>query len=66
MYRGNPVDLQMERVISADAIFDDTARACKMDQMIQKKITFILNDGKSSDNDSAGCKIEMLYFNEAS
>ena len=23
MYEGNPVDLQMEKVISADAIFDD-------------------------------------------
>lgn len=26
MYEGNPVDLQMEKVISADAIFDDTTR----------------------------------------
>ncbi len=24
MYEGNPVDLQMEKVISADGIFDDT------------------------------------------
>ena len=31
MYEGNPVDLQMEKVISADAIFDDTTRACKVD-----------------------------------
>ena len=42
MYEGNPVDLQMEKVISADAIFDDTTRVCKVDLMIQKKITFIL------------------------
>ena len=26
MYEGNPVDLQMEKVISADAIFDDRRR----------------------------------------
>ena len=39
MYEGNPVDLQMEKVISADAIFDDTTRWIIM---IQKKITFIL------------------------
>ena len=31
MYEGNPVDLQMEKVISADAIFDDTTRVCKVD-----------------------------------
>lgn len=26
MYEGNPVDLQMEKVISADGIFDDTTQ----------------------------------------
>lgn len=30
MYEGNPVDLQMERIISADGIFDDSARKCKV------------------------------------
>ena len=30
MYEGNPVDLQMEKVISADGIFDDTTRACRV------------------------------------
>ncbi|HAX53623.1 hypothetical protein [Muricomes intestini] len=30
MYEGNPVDLQMEKVISADVIFDDTARHCQV------------------------------------
>ena len=30
MYEGNPVDLQMEKVISADGIFDDTTRACSV------------------------------------
>ena len=26
MYEGNPVDLQMEKIISADGIFDDSTR----------------------------------------
>ena len=30
MYEGNPVDLQMEKVISADGIFADTTRACRV------------------------------------
>ena len=38
MYEGNPVDLQMEKVISADAIFESVRWII----MIQKKITFIL------------------------
>ena len=42
MYEGNPVDLQMEKVISADAIFDDTTKPVRWIIMIQKKITFIL------------------------
>lgn len=30
MYEGNPVDLQMEKIISADGIFDDTTRKCQV------------------------------------
>ncbi|MBU3877416.1 hypothetical protein HGO97_016555 [Faecalicatena sp. AGMB00832] len=30
MYEGNPVDLQMESVISADGIFDDTSHHCQV------------------------------------
>lgn len=30
MYEGNPVDLQMEKVISADVIFDDAAHHCQV------------------------------------
>ena len=30
MYEGNPVDLQMEKVISADVIFDDATLHCKV------------------------------------
>lgn len=30
MYEGNPVDLQMEKSISADGIFDDTIRKCSV------------------------------------
>lgn len=30
MYEGNPVDLQMEKVISADAIFDDATHRCEV------------------------------------
>ena len=33
MYEGNPVDLQMEKVISADGIFDDTTRACRVQRI---------------------------------
>ena len=30
MYEGNPVDLQMEKIISADGIFDDSTRKCRV------------------------------------
>lgn len=30
MYEGNPVDLQMEKVISADVIFDDATHHCQV------------------------------------
>lgn len=30
MYEGNPVDLQMEKVISADVIFDDATHRCEV------------------------------------
>lgn len=30
MYEGNPVDLQMEKVISADGIFDDATHRCEV------------------------------------
>ena len=52
MYEGNPVDLQMEKVISADAIFDDTTRVCKVDHYDTEEDYIYL-----------GCKIQMLYFN---
>ena len=49
MYEGNPVDLRMEKIISADGIFDEATRQCRVEEpvrwiiMIQKKITFILS-----------------------
>ncbi len=30
MYEGNPVDLRMVKVISADGIFDESTRQCKV------------------------------------
>ena len=30
MYEGNPVDLRMEKVISADGIFDEATRQCRV------------------------------------
>lgn len=30
MYEGNPVDLQMEKTISADAVFDDATHRCQV------------------------------------
>lgn len=30
MYEGNPVDLRMEKIISADGIFDDSTRQCRV------------------------------------
>lgn len=42
MYEGNPVDLQMEKVISADAILMIQQEPVRWIIMIQKKITFIL------------------------
>ena len=29
MYEGNPVDLRMEKIISADGIFDEATRQCR-------------------------------------
>ena len=30
MYEGNPVDLRMEKTISADGIFDEATRQCRV------------------------------------
>ena len=30
MYEGNPVDLRMEKILSADRIFDDSTRQCRV------------------------------------
>ena len=30
MYEGNPVDLRMEKMLSADGIFDEAARQCSV------------------------------------
>ncbi len=66
MYEGNPVDLQMEKVISADGIFDDTTRAnikvynydTEEDyiylEVMEDPLTTILLDAK----------YQMLYFHE--
>ena len=53
MYEGNPVDLRMEKIISADGIFDEATRQCRflmkrqgsagLKNMIRRKITFILS-----------------------
>ena len=32
MYEGNPVDLRMEKILSADGIFDDSPRQCKVNR----------------------------------
>ena len=41
MYEGNAVDLQMEKVIAADAILDDETHHCQV--MIWKRITYTYN-----------------------
>ncbi len=44
MYEGNPVDLQMEKVISADGIFDDVRQTrAGYISIISRTNTFILN-----------------------
>ena len=32
MYEGNPVDLRMEKIISADGIFDEGPRQCRVEK----------------------------------
>ena len=32
MYEGNPVDLRMEKIISADGIFDEATRQCRVEK----------------------------------
>ena len=49
MYEGNPVDLQMEKVISADAIFDDhydTEEDYIYLEVMEDPLTTILLDAK--------------------
>lgn len=43
MYEGNAVDLQMEKVIAADAILDDETHHCQVFVMIWKRITYTYN-----------------------
>ena len=48
MYEGNPVDLKMEKVISADGIFDETLHACRVLKydLEEKDLTAISLDAK--------------------
>ena len=73
MYEGNPVDLQMEKVISADAIFDDTTRVCKVDhydteedyiylEVMEDPLTTILLDAKYRCYISLKFKIENGFY----
>ena len=63
MYEGNPVDLQMEKVISADGIFDDTTRACRV-YKYDIEDEYIYLELKEDELTAAGCKVPVLYFHE--
>ena len=62
MYEGNPVDLQMEKIISADGIFDDSTRKCRVYKYLELKqddLTDISLDAKYRCYIST--KSELLY-----
>lgn len=70
MYEGNPVDLRMEKVVSADGIFDETTRQCKVCkydpeedyiylELLEDGLTAISLDAKYRCYISA--KTELLY-----
>ena len=47
MYEGNPVDLKMEKVISADGIFDEVTHQCRVLRYdLEEDLTKISLDAK--------------------
>lgn len=48
MYEGNMVDLRMEKIISADGIFDDSTKQCKVSKYDPEEdyIYLELNEGE--------------------
>ena len=48
MYEGNPVDLRMEKIISADGIFDEATRQCRVEKYDpeEDELTVISLDAK--------------------
>ena len=49
MYEGNPVDLQMEKIISADGIFDESTRQCRVFKYDPEEDYIYLTEGRRSD-----------------
>ena len=63
MYEGNAVDLQMEKVIAADAILDDETHHCQVFRY-DRGLHILTIKGGRSDSNLAGCKVSVLYFHK--
>ena len=46
MYEGNPVDLRMEKMLSADGIFDEAARQCSVKKYDPEEDYIYLESGE--------------------
>ena len=57
MYEGNPVDLRMEKILSADGIFDDSTRQCRV-RKYDPEEDFIYLELKE---DKLETRTELLY-----
>ena len=64
MYEGNPVDLQMEKIISADGIFDDNTRKCRVHKYDLDEDYIYLDKRRRSDGDFSGRQVQMLYLHK--
>ena len=61
MYEGNAVDLQMEKVIAADAILDDETHHCQVFRYDMEEDYIYL---QLKEDDLTGCKVSVLYFHK--
>ena len=63
MYEGNPVDLQMEKVISADAILDETTHQCQVFTYdMEEDYIYLELKGRRSDGNSLWMQITECYI----
>ena len=60
MYEGNPVDLRMEKIISADGIFDEATRQCRVEKYDPEE-DYIYLELKEDELTDISTRTELLY-----